>query len=101
MRRGLGVSVKSPFIYKDVDTVVHRYDLPQLLTSINKIGRKFGSKLVFYSHAGDGNFHVNIIKGDLSEEFWNKKIKNGIREIFELTVSLGGTLSGEHGICYF
>jgi glycolate oxidase len=74
--------------------------LPQLLTGIKEIGRKYGFKSVCYGHAGDGNLHVNIIKGELSEEFWNEKIKNGIREIFELTVSLGGTLSGEHGIGY-
>jgi len=41
---------------------------------------------------------VNIIKGNLSDDFWNNELKLGIREIFELTVSLGGTLSGEHGI---
>jgi glycolate oxidase len=100
MRRGIGEAVKSHSIYKEEDTVVPRYYLPQLLTGIKKIGRKYGFKSVCYGHAGDGNLHVNIIKGDLSEEFWNQKIKNGIREIFELTVSLGGTLSGEHGIGY-
>jgi glycolate oxidase len=42
--------------------------------------------------------HTNIIKGSMSDEDWNQKLKDGIREIFELTVSLGGTLSGEHGI---
>jgi len=41
---------------------------------------------------------VNIIKGNMSDEDWHDKLKDGIREIFELTVSLGGTLSGEHGI---
>ncbi|MCB0763620.1 MAG: FAD-binding oxidoreductase, partial [Flavobacteriales bacterium] len=44
------------------------------------------------------NLHVNIIKGDLSEEAWNTELPEAIREIFQLTVSLGGTLSGEHGI---
>jgi glycolate oxidase len=49
-------------------------------------------------HAGDGNLHVNIMKGNLSDEEWNQKITPGIREIFQLCVQLGGTLSGEHGI---
>jgi glycolate oxidase len=53
---------------------------------------------VCYGHAGDGNLHVNIIKGDLSDSFWEHELTHAIREIFQLTVSLGGTLSGEHGI---
>jgi FAD/FMN-containing dehydrogenase len=53
---------------------------------------------VCYGHAGDGNLHINIIKGALSEEEWNGSLKQGIREIFELVKSLGGTISGEHGI---
>ena len=44
--------------------------------------------------------HVNIIKGDLSDADWNDELPKGIREIFELTVGLKGTLSGEHGIGY-
>ena len=98
MRRGIGEAVKAHSIYKEEDTVVPRYYLPQLLTGIKEIGRKYGFQSVCYGHAGDGNLHVNIIKGELSDEFWNKTIKSGIREIFELTVSLEGTLSGEHGI---
>ena len=42
--------------------------------------------------------HVNIIRGDMSDFDWNIRLKEGIKEIFALTVSLGGTLSGEHGI---
>ena len=42
--------------------------------------------------------HVNIIKGDLTDEQWNGSLKDGIVEIFELTKSLGGTISGEHGV---
>jgi glycolate oxidase len=41
---------------------------------------------------------VNVLKEQISDEDWNTKIVEGIGEIFKLTVSLGGTLSGEHGI---
>ena len=41
---------------------------------------------------------MNIIKGDLTDQQWNEDLPKAITEIFELTVSLGGTLSGEHGI---
>ncbi len=100
MRRAVGEAVKSNSIYKEEDTVVPRYELPALLNGIKVIGLKYGFKSVCYGHAGDGNLHVNIIKGDLSDEKWQKEIPKGIREIFELTVALKGTLSGEHGIGY-
>ncbi len=98
MRRSVAEAVKSNSIYKEEDTVVPRYELPKLLFGIKEIGSKYGFKSVCYGHAGDGNLHVNIIKADMTDENWNTEVTKGIREIFELTVSLKGTLSGEHGI---
>ena len=100
MRRSLGEAVKSNSIYKEEDTVVPRYELPALLEGIKVIGNKHGFKSVCYGHAGDGNLHVNIIKADMTDDNWKTEVPKGIREIFELTVGLKGTLSGEHGIGY-
>lgn len=100
MRRRIGEAVKSNSIYKEEDTVVPRYELPKLLAGVKEIGNKYGFKSVCYGHAGDGNLHINIIKGDLTDKQWQEELPKGIREIFELTVSLSGTLSGEHGIGY-
>lgn len=98
LRRRVGEAVKANSIYKEEDTVVPRYQLPILLKGVKEIGAKYGFQSVCYGHAGDGNLHVNIIKGSLSDEQWNETLKLGVREIFELTASLGGTISGEHGI---
>lgn len=98
MRRRVGEAVKSNSIYKEEDTVVPRAELPVLLKGVKEIGKKYGFHSVCYGHAGDGNLHVNIIKGDLTDEQWNGSLKKGIREIFELVKSLNGTISGEHGI---
>lgn len=98
MRRKVAESVKSHSVYKEEDTVVPRYELPSLLAKIKEVGKKYGFKSVCYGHAGDGNLHVNIIKGNLSDQAWKEDIPKGIAEIFQHTVSLGGTLSGEHGI---
>ena len=98
MRRTMAVSVKSNSIYKEEDTVVPRAELPKLMHGIKQTGNKYGFESVCYGHAGDGNLHINIIKGNMNDHDWNTKLKDGIREIFELTVSLGGTISGEHGI---
>ncbi len=100
MRRAVGEAVKSNSVYKEEDTVVPRYELPKLLKGIKTIGKKYGFQSVCYGHAGDGNLHVNIIKGTMSDSNWKTEVPKGIVEIFELTVSLKGTLSGEHGIGY-
>lgn len=98
IRRKVGEAVKSNSVYKEEDTVVPRAELPVLLKGVKEIGTKYGFKSVCYGHAGDGNLHVNIIKGDLSDEVWETELPKGIIEIFELCKKLGGTISGEHGI---
>jgi glycolate oxidase len=98
MRRSVAEAVKANSIYKEEDTVVPRYELPKLLKGIKEIGTKYGFQSVCYGHAGDGNLHVNIIKGTMIDDNWKTEVPKGIREIFELTVNLKGTLSGEHGI---
>jgi glycolate oxidase len=100
MRRAAGEAVKSHSVYKEEDTVVPRAELPVLLKGVKEIGRKYGFNSVCYGHAGDGNLHVNIIREEMSDADWNEKVPLGIREIFELCVKLGGTISGEHGIGY-
>lgn len=98
IRRVMPLSIKSNSIYKEEDTVVPRAELPRLIHGIKEIEKKYGFQSVCYGHAGDGNLHVNILKGAMSDEDWTEKLKFGIREIFDLTVALGGTISGEHGI---
>jgi len=79
------------------DISVPRSLLPKALKSIYEIGDKYGFKVPCFGHAGDGNIHVNVmVDGSNPEEL--AKGHNAIEEIFELVVSMGGTLSGEHGI---
>ncbi|GAA0523417.1 FAD-binding oxidoreductase [Chitinophaga japonensis] len=98
LRRRVAEAVKANSVYKEEDTVVPRAELPALLKGVKEIGRKYGFHSVCYGHAGDGNLHVNIIRGQLTEAQWNGTLKEGIREIFRLVKQLGGTISGEHGI---
>lgn len=100
IRHVLPHSVKANSVYKEEDTVVPRAELPALIKGIKEIGTRYGFRSVCYGHAGDGNLHVNIIKGSMSDRDWKFRLRDGIREIFKLTVNLGGTISGEHGIGY-
>lgn len=100
LRRVVGEAVKSSSIYKEEDTVVPRAHLPKLLRKVKETGNKYGFSSVCYGHAGDGNLHVNIVKADLSDEFWDNGLPQAIREIFAYVHSVNGTISGEHGIGY-
>lgn len=98
LRRKVGEAVKSNSVYKEEDTVVPRAELPALLKAVKRIGKEYGFHSVCYGHAGDGNLHVNIVKQNMSNKDWNDKLPQGIRELFQEVVQLGGTISGEHGI---
>lgn len=99
LRRSINEAVKNNAISKEQDTVVPRAELPKLVRAVKEIGTKYGFKTVCYGHAGDGNLHIRLIKGELTDEQWNGPyIKNAIAEIFTVCRQLGGTISGEHGI---
>ncbi len=98
IRKNISPAVNWYTLTKSDDVVVPRSNLPKLITGIKEIGRRFGFNTVCFGHLGDGNLHVNILKESISDEDWETKIPDGIAEIFKLTVALGGTLSGEHGI---
>jgi glycolate oxidase len=99
LRRKINEAVMANAISKEQDTVVPRAELPQLVKGIKAIGNQYNFKSVCYGHAGDGNLHVRIIKGNLTDEQWNGQyIKDAIAAIFKLCKELNGTISGEHGI---
>lgn len=79
------------------DIVVPRSKIPQMLDSLRRLSEDSGIKIVNFGHAGDGNIHVNIMCDKSNEEEY-RKAESLVKEIFILTLSLGGTISGEHGI---
>lgn len=98
LRRNVSPGVNSFSLTKSEDVVVPRGNLPKLVTAIKEIGDRIGFRSVCYGHVGDGNLHVNIMKEQLSDAYWDKEVNEGIADIFKAVVELGGTLSGEHGI---
>ncbi|MGD8352547.1 MAG: FAD-linked oxidase C-terminal domain-containing protein [Pseudomonadota bacterium] len=79
------------------DVAVPRLKIPDLITGIEALARKHDVIIVNFGHAGDGNVHVNLLLDPEDREEVARGHK-AVEELFELVVSLGGTLSGEHGI---
>ncbi len=80
------------------DVVVPRAEIPALLRGIKEIARRHGVRIVCFGHAGDGNVHVNALKDALGDEEWRALVPILSEEIYRLTLSLGGTITGEHGV---
>jgi len=80
------------------DTVVPRAELPKLIKGVKALAAENGFKVVSYGHAGDGNLHIRINHPLYKKSYENEVIQDILLKIFELVKSLGGTISGEHGI---
>ncbi|PHQ89615.1 MAG: glycolate oxidase subunit GlcD [Sulfurimonas sp.] len=79
------------------DVTVPRSALPELLERFYAIGDKYNIKIPCFGHTGDGNVHTNVMV-DGSDPEQIKIAYKAIEEVFQATIDLGGTLSGEHGI---
>ncbi len=91
------LKAESPINHME-DVVVPRARIPDLLRGIREIAGRHGVRIVSFGHAGDGNVHVNVLKDDIPLERWGERVEQVSGEIYRLTLSLGGTITGEHGI---
>lgn len=81
------------------DVVVPRSRVPELVARIEEIGKKHNTFVANFGHAGDGNIHVNFVI-DREDPEQIARARQCVAETFRLSVELGGTISGEHGIGY-
>jgi glycolate oxidase len=98
MRRRVAEAVKIAGYTIEEDTVVPRAALPALIRGVKDLGKQYGFEAVCYGHAGDGNLHIRIKKEGVSNSQDDPQIIESLRALFSLVHSLGGTISGEHGI---
>jgi len=85
-------------MYKSLDVVVPRSLIPTLIQGTKEISERYRMKTMCFGHAGDGNVHVLIFKGDLEDEEWEKRIDHAQRDLYKETIDLGGKITAEHGI---
>ena len=81
------------------DATVPRSQIPVMVRRIKEIAQKHNLKMVIFGHAGDGNLHPNILSNKHDHEEM-ERVERAIEDLFKVTLELGGTLSGEHGIGY-
>ncbi|HKK32667.1 MAG TPA: FAD-linked oxidase C-terminal domain-containing protein [Desulfomicrobiaceae bacterium] len=79
------------------DATVPRSNIPAMVKAINDIGKKYDLQIGTFGHAGDGNLHPTIMT-DRRDHAEFERVEKAVDEIFDVALSLDGTLSGEHGI---
>lgn len=79
------------------DIVVPRSAIPKMVKKIETLKKEYGLPMVSFGHAGDGNIHFNVMI-DKKDPVQRIRADAVIDEIFDHTLALGGTLSGEHGV---
>jgi glycolate oxidase len=75
-----------------VDVVVPRASIAPFMEQVSALAERSGSWIAGCGHAGDGNVHLSVFQGDPD------KRAATLKELFEIGLSLGGAISGEHGI---
>lgn len=98
LRRRVAEAVKLVGYTIEEDTVVPRAELPALIRGVKSLGARHGFEVVCYGHAGDGNLHIRIKYPGVPNSYGQEGVKAILRDLFQLVHSLGGTISGEHGI---
>lgn len=99
MRRSLHEALKdiSPVIERE-DIVVPITRIPEIISFIYELEETFNATIVPFGHLGDGNIHVNILKGEMEDHEWEKKKENIVSSLLKKVCELGGRITGEHGV---
>jgi glycolate oxidase len=79
------------------DVVVPKTKIPDLVRVTETLAKEMNLIIFTFGHAGDGNIHVNIMV-DKTDPMEYSRGRQAKEELFKTVLSLGGTLSGEHGI---
>lgn len=93
----------SPLLYKiatnkiNEDIVVPIDKIPDMVEEIQNIQKISGLKVVSFGHAGDGNIHCNIMYNKTDDNEL-KRAETAVDDLFDATLKLGGTITGEHGV---
>jgi glycolate oxidase len=92
-------AIKASTTYMDeIDVVVPRNKVNEIVEFSHKLQEEIGVRIKSFGHAGDGNLHAYVLKDDLSEEEWEKRLGLAMDAMYKKANELNGQVSGEHGI---
>jgi glycolate oxidase len=93
-------AMKATSVVDECDVVVPRDKVAEFAAFVKQVQAQVQIRILSFGHAGDGNLHVNILKDNLSDEAWQAKLSILFDQLYAKAATLGGLVSGEHGIGY-
>ncbi len=73
--------------------------MPDIVKGSYGIAKKRNLEVLVFGHVGDGNMHVTFLKPlDMDEKIWKENLEKALRDLYEMTSDLGGSITGEHGV---
>lgn len=98
VRGALVKAVEAVSEQEPVDIVVPINQSDSFIDYINQLEQDSNMQMVSFGHAGDGNVHLCVVRGNRDEETWHRELKENMKKIYAKAYELGGLTSGEHGI---
>lgn len=81
-----------------LDIVVPINKIDTFVNFVNELEKKSGMRMISFGHAGDGNVHLCVVRGDRDDYTWEKELDENLEILYRKATELGGLVSGEHGI---
>ncbi len=81
-----------------VDIVVPIDKIADFVSYVHEVEQETGIRMVAFGHAGDGNVHLCVMRGERSDDEWSTELASCMKRIYAEAFRLGGLTSGEHGI---
>lgn len=81
-----------------LDIVVPISKVDDFVNFVNRLESESGMQMISFGHAGDGNVHLCVVRGERSEEVWQKELHENLEKLYAKAHNLGGLISGEHGL---
>ena len=84
--------------YAEDREIMSNFEYDRLYDELQSLEEETGVHIPSFGHAGDGNLHIYLCRGDLGDEAWAKAKEDIFALLYARAVELGGLVSGEHGI---
>ena len=98
VRGALVKAVEAVSEQEPVDIVVPISRTADFIAFVNELEAASGVRMVSFGHAGDGNVHLCVVRGDRDDETWERDLHAVMDQAYHKAYELGGVASGEHGI---